>query len=682
MTLRPQRLTLHTISTLLALFALFQVSWPARAAERAEVGAKILALENTGRARARESADALELLLPSTEEFSAERLELLTVQGLMLGMAALPASTEVVVPRLEDWGAASSSPLALHAKAAASLVRGCFMARSGNVPGGVMQLELALTTLPEGSSARERYRFFAMAAFVNKQAGNFEVAVRLGHEALALADRTDERWRQAEIRSVLAYTYFSARQVNPATKLGEEAIVLAEKSQDALSMARAYSTVGSILGGTGDLEGQGSYNTLAAKHARRAGSPADEVLFLANLADFFLKKSAYADALATSERALVLARELGDKGLEALALFNIGISHISLKQVDLGKRFCEQSMQIDRERGLVKSVAESQRELGAYLEKTGDLPAAMQAYLAYRRVANALLGSEQQKAILASQEQYDAERRKRLLEQLSKENDINAERLLQSDIRQRLWWLLAVAFSLSFIAIALLYQRIKYINRTLEASNQQLKELGERDPLTGLANRRYLETAMRQLEADVEVGGTVYLVDVDHFKRINDSHGHAAGDDVLVEVSRRLRASLRDHDLIARWGGEEFLIVVQSLEQGQVDTVAQRMLDALADEPVTIGPRDLQVTASIGYADFALSPDRPGISWEKAIEVADAAMYLAKQHGRSRAYGVHLSASDPDPDVDAITSSLERAQRDGQIALTLLLGPSAPPVQP
>jgi diguanylate cyclase (GGDEF)-like protein len=288
-----------------------------------------------------------------------------------------------------------------------------------------------------------------------------------------------------------------------------------------------------------------------------------------------------------------------------------------------------------------------------------------------------ILRSDQQKAILAMQEQFDADRRARELALLNRENEIKAEQLRRRDLQQRLWWLLAAAFLLSFAVVAMLYRRVRETNRRLATSNEMLKVQSERDPLTGLANRRHFQAVMRQLAADGKLNGTVYLIDIDHFKNVNDQHGHSAGDAVLVEVAQRLRETLREQDLIVRWGGEEFLVVVQSLAAEQVDALAQRMLGALDRTPVVCGAQRVPVTASIGFATFPIGPVPLRVSWERAINLVDTAMYLAKAHGRNRAYGVRLLHARDEAALEEITRSLESAWRDGQVALTLLQGRAA-----
>ena len=652
---------------------------PSTAQPAGDVAPRILALESLGRARPGDAARQLEQLRAATAEFSAQRLELLTVQGLMLATSAPLDTAERAAAPLEAWGRTPGAALGAQAAAAAQLVRARAVAHSGNVPSAKALLQAALASLPATVPARERYRYVYALGAIEDDLGDYAAAVRLKHEALALADQQGEPWRRAEARTVLAGSYEGARQFERARALCLEAIALADQARDDVALGRAHNTAAIVAGDLGDKPGERRGFELAIDHAHRAGAKLDEVLFVANLADYFLKNANYTTALEHSERALRLARELKDRYSEEVALANIGLAHISLHHLELGKRYVREAIAIDTQRGAVTGVADTLNELGTYLEKVGDLAGAVKAFHEYRRLLSGILRDGQQKAILAMQEQYDADQRSRALALLNRENALKAEQLRGDALQRRLGWLLAAALVLSLAVVVLLYRRARQSNRLLASRNEQLKVQGECDPLTGLANRRHFQAVIRQRADDGTLSGTVYLIDVDHFKTINDRYGHAAGDAVLVEVARRLRETLREPDLIVRWGGEEFLVVVQVLAPEQVDGLAQRMLSALDQAPVGVESQRIDVTGSIGYATFPIGPASLRVSWERAIELVDTAMYLAKAHGRNRAYGVRLMQACDEAALDAITCSLESAWRDGRVMLTQLPGrtPSA-----
>jgi diguanylate cyclase (GGDEF)-like protein len=269
---------------------------------------------------------------------------------------------------------------------------------------------------------------------------------------------------------------------------------------------------------------------------------------------------------------------------------------------------------------------------------------------------------------------------------LQTEAGLKDAELTRQSLQQRLWMAGLLAGVLLLTLVGLLLRRMHSSNAQLQNSNAQLKVASERDPLTGLANRRHLLAVMGQPAAaggSEGFDGSMMLIDIDHFKRINDTHGHATGDAVLVEVARRLRAALRENDLVVRWGGEEFLVVLRDTAPDEVEALAQRLLAAIGREPVALERGSLNVTASIGFATFPLQPRRLQLGWERAIDLVDTAMYLAKAHGRNRAYGVRaLEPEDGAAQGTAQPNQLEAAWRNGRAELAHLSGPETQPQPP
>ena len=153
------------------------------------------------------------------------------------------------------------------------------------------------------------------------------------------------------------------------------------------------------------------------------------------------------------------------------------------------------------------------------------------------------------------------------------------------------------------------------------------------DPLTGVFNRRALgETMDEMFERARRDGGqlSVMIVDLDHFKEVNDTHGHAAGDEVLLAAAASLRHHLRATDHVGRWGGDEFLVVLEGASAMAAKPIADRLREAFAENPAVRG-----VTMSIGIADMSTLPEgAEGIA--ALIEEADACLYRSKRAGRNR----------------------------------------------
>lgn len=178
-------------------------------------------------------------------------------------------------------------------------------------------------------------------------------------------------------------------------------------------------------------------------------------------------------------------------------------------------------------------------------------------------------------------------------------------------------------------------ERVLALQATLLETQAMLTQQATHDALTGLWNRVMLHEQLgMELKRAVRSGEpvAVVLADLDHFKQINDRHGHAAGDAVLREASARMRSVLRDHDGISRYGGEEFLVLLPRTGMEAALAVAERIRAAVAAEPVTVGDQSLPVTLSLG---LATTSDHPA-EVEPLIAAADAALYRAKAAGRNR----------------------------------------------
>lgn len=160
------------------------------------------------------------------------------------------------------------------------------------------------------------------------------------------------------------------------------------------------------------------------------------------------------------------------------------------------------------------------------------------------------------------------------------------------------------------------------------AAAQQLRTRAETDQLTGLANRHGLTTRVEA--ADPSIVRTVALIDCDGLKDINDSLGHLAGDEYLTAIAGRLAGSLPKDDLVARWGGDEFL-VVQRLEVGAALPALERMHTTICSTPLGINGTMTPASVSVGVAEW-----RPGMTFDDALLAADRALYEAKAAGRNR----------------------------------------------
>ena len=201
-------------------------------------------------------------------------------------------------------------------------------------------------------------------------------------------------------------------------------------------------------------------------------------------------------------------------------------------------------------------------------------------------------------------------------------------------------------------------------NLELEKAYQALEDVSLTDQLTGLRNRRFF---LQHVEGDVglalrhhgdplrsaadEPGGpgrdmVFFMVDLDHFKEVNDLHGHAAGDAVLVQMQERLREVFRESDYLIRWGGEEFLVLARATHRDDAKVVAERIRKAVARRPFILADGTaLNKTCSIGFACFPFVQEEPRLlSWSEVVELADRGLYLVKRSGRDGWAGIYSTS--------------------------------------
>lgn len=179
------------------------------------------------------------------------------------------------------------------------------------------------------------------------------------------------------------------------------------------------------------------------------------------------------------------------------------------------------------------------------------------------------------------------------------------------------------------ISLAILRMALK-----LSSTQAELKRLANTDPLTQLDNRRSFFFAAEHCLAEAasaDSHAALLVFDADHFKDLNDNYGHAAGDQALVSIAAVLRANFRSEDLICRVGGEEFAVLIPGVDAQTAEPLAQRLVDSIANAPLTLNGAIIEYSVSCGIADTSQTYDLAAL-----FKTADDAMYLAKQQGRCR----------------------------------------------
>lgn len=529
-------------------------------------------------------------------------------------------------------GATPEQLLRLH------LLRGRLYRQQGLFAQGVAEIVPAVALSTRLGHTADHIAALNLLMMFNAYLGDYARAEANGREAYALAERIGSRRMMAEIQLNLGFTYARNGQ--------------GQRLLDAYRRGL-------------DIAGDGP-DTVPTR-----------IILLSNLADYWLRQEDYRLALDYARRAEALALQADERLGAAFARTNGGVAKAHLGDIEGGIADVREAIVVAGREGMPSDVIGMTQELAGILEFAGRYREALAEVRRIESLQADMTRQERDKAVLELQERYAAEKRQREIERLADANRVKQAQLSAQAWQRRLWAVLVVGLALAAVVLWQWLKRMRNVNRRLSDDVAVLAQQSAHDPLTGAFNRRQGHRLLARY-GDLAAGAPdgrgpavgLMLLDIDFFKQINDAHGHAAGDRVLVEVVRRLRGLLRPRDAVVRWGGEEFLLLLPGVQAGALPALAGRVLHTLAEVPVAIGDTAIAVTASAGclVAPFGRTSD-----FEALVQLADLALYRAKLGGRNQA--VCVAGAADDLDAGALGRDLAAASADGRVTLEMVAGP-------
>jgi diguanylate cyclase (GGDEF)-like protein len=516
--------------------------------------------------------------------------------------------------------------------------------------------------------------------------GNFPEALTRLQTAAAMARSFDDPILNVVAFNALAVLYGQIKEYDKGFQALDEAYKAVALIDSPVRLAGLKNTEYGLAIDTHQPKRALAALLAALEIQRRIGASTKIPTSLVNISDSYLRAGDYRKAMAYANEAIAAALPLRDTSTEATARVNIGQAYLGLGQLAEGKRSFEAGLAVFEKAGDKPELQTVMLEYGDALERAGDMAGAVAAYHRERKLSNELFEASRQKAVMELQGKYEADKKERQIELLRRENQVKGAEIDNRRLQQRIWWLLLVVFALVAVIVGILYRKVRTANAQLQVKNLELKQQSSRDPLTSLYNRRHFQEYMRgqaRLDKRAPAPGddtvaALFLLDVDHFKNINDTHGHAAGDAVLTMISENLREILRETDMIVRWGGEEFLAFLPAVPRAGIDDIAQRLLTGISAGTIEHQGSKIAVNVSIGFAPFPLSPGEQALPWERAVNLVDMALYMAKGHGRNRAYGVRGFAEGGGTTIEQVEQDLEQAWRSGAVDMSVVLGTWSP----
>jgi diguanylate cyclase (GGDEF)-like protein len=299
------------------------------------------------------------------------------------------------------------------------------------------------------------------------------------------------------------------------------------------------------------------------------------------------------------------------------------------------------------------------------------------ALLEQRQLRDEVFRSERDRVISDLQVRYEAQEQSRQIELLEQRNQLQQTTIANKQLQQRIVVLVVAVIILAALLLFFAYRNARKINQKLNEANQQLHDQSIRDPLTGLLNRRSLQQEMALRTRLSGEKDAIFLIDIDLFKQINDTEGHAAGDEVLKVVAERLQHMCRDSDLVVRWGGEEFLIYLRTVSVETLPDFARRLLQVISGNPIRVGDHKISVSATGGFVTLPFGGiEEEHFDWEKALQIADMLLYIGKSQGRNQINGVvGLNAVYDDHVKKALDRDIAKAINQGWVDTIYIQGP-------
>jgi diguanylate cyclase (GGDEF)-like protein len=601
---------------------------------------------------------------PPVSADSASEIDMLEIRGMIYADSSRDDDVHAVERRLEGIAEAGDNS----AVRAGRFVR-AYSARQHSQY-AVAEAELKGIDIDGIRPDAERYRILSLQGHVLRILGKDEAALPFLEQALDLGNKMHDESRTLHAMLALARIYTDSGNFDRAIAQLDSARNLGTRLGDEAALVETEERIADVADRRGDRIEERRASLAGLEHAKRSGSSKWLELALVNLGDSYLKTRDFAESLKYSKEALPIIERTNHRDDEQTTLFNEGLAYIGLGSIKAGQKLAEASITDALAGSDLLDAKELLREYADALEHAGYLMMAIQVYHRYDEVSEKFMTNTRQRAFLELSAQFDDERKARELELLRRDNALKVAEMREQRLRQQL--ILAGALFIAFVCAALVWAFAR-----VSKANERLRFNSEHDPLTGLSNRRYFNEQVLAVEGSRPVGGCVLLADLDHFKRINDTYGHPAGDAVLAAMSQRLSAALRADDKLVRWGGEEFLAVLEPMTPSQADSTAERLLQAVRSEPVMWNGKLIRCTISIGYAHFPMAGSATDITLDSAISLVDKALYVAKRRGRDRACLIKVVSARNETELTSISSEFESAARDRRIQLVEILGAAA-----
>jgi len=496
--------------------------------------------------------------------------------------------------------------------------------------------------------------------------GNNVEALSIFQQALDLALNLEDDQLLSDVRISLGASYFDMGDYEQALSNFQASLKLREKSGDKERIAKSMTNIGNVYWMMDDYQraidaykgalasfqsldfelgvagisinlGEGELKLgkpelalekfrVALRLFERLKNPFGAAMAHEAIGRTYSQQGNYESAVKEQVKALEMRMTLEDKKGQTTSLIALARAFISLHSHSKAESALNRALKLATDNKLLQEEQEIYLAFANLYESRGQSTRALKSFQKHIALRDKLYRGKTEQNVREMQARFQVRGK---MEELRFQTKLSGVQLLHAKSERNLWIVLAlITGMLGAVSLILYRQKIH--------ANQELDKLARRDPLTGLSNRRditsVIETEiMRARRCGIPF--SVLLLDVDHFKEINDRFGHTVGDSLLIWLAHRIRENLRQTDRGARWGGEEFLIFLADTNLTGAAQSAERLQAAMADSPYQSGGQPVNMTVTIGVATFDRERD---LSLNDLVLRADHALYRGKEEGRNR----------------------------------------------
>jgi len=441
-----------------------------------------------------------------------------------------------------------------------------------------------------------------------------------------------------------------------------KALHMAEDTSDLRLKARVLNNLGLLYLRMEEYPQALSYLEKSLKIAPETKNPAFEADLLENIGVAYLNLGQYSQSLTHCQKGIALFQETGNRYGEANALSSAGEIYAAMGHTVEAHSYYHKSLKISDQIEDVQGTAKAHLLIGSLHFKQGQQETALehlQSALEYAEKSQDTSLISRIHLLLSRiyREMRDFEMS---LMHFEKFHDVK-ETVFNEDMATKIKSLEILHHVKETRQDSEIYRlRNVELSREIEErkkAQSELERIVTLDPLTGLFNRRhFFELTLQELERSRRYNRplSVIMLDIDHFKQVNDQFGHLVGDRVIVEVARRIQKALRRIDSACRYGGEEFAVLLPETTLLQAEMVASRLWNLVTRQPTVSGELVLKITVSVGVATYQHTDE---ITVDTLLDQADQAMYVAKQTGRNRV-AVYSESTNGERTADARKRSL------------------------